>query len=63
MSVAIEGLEFQIESDSDKAAKGIDALVESFEKLKIRSHQTNPEKGTKPSHNQPGFVPFSPIYR
>lgn len=34
MAVEIEGLEFQIQSDSDKAAKGVDALADSFEKLK-----------------------------
>ena len=34
MAVKIEGLEFQIQSDSDKAAKGVDALADSFEKLK-----------------------------
>lgn len=34
MAVEIEGLEFQIQSDSGKAAKGVDALADSFEKLK-----------------------------
>lgn len=34
MAVEIEGLEFQIQSDSDKAAKGVDALADSFEELK-----------------------------
>ena len=34
MAVEMEGLEFQIETKADESAKGIDALVKSFEKLK-----------------------------
>ena len=34
MAVEIEGLEFQIEAKSENAAKGVDALVNSFNKLK-----------------------------
>ena len=34
MVVEMEGLEFQIETKADESAKGIDALVKSFEKLK-----------------------------
>ena len=30
MAVEIEGLEFQIQSDSDKAAKGVYAFGDSF---------------------------------
>lgn len=34
MAVEIEGLEFQIEAKSENAAKGVDALINSFNKLK-----------------------------
>ena len=34
MAVEIEGLEFQIEAKSKNAAKGVDALINSFNKLK-----------------------------
>lgn len=34
MAVEIEGLEFQIETTATEAAKGVDALAESFSKLK-----------------------------
>ena len=30
MAVEIEGLEFQIEAKSENAAKGVDALINSF---------------------------------
>ena len=33
MAIELEGLEFQIESSSDKAAKGVDALVASLNRL------------------------------
>ena len=39
MVVEIEGLEFQIQSDSDKAAKGVDALADSFENWKLSTAQ------------------------
>lgn len=35
MAVEIEGLEFQIEAKSENAAKGVDALINSFNKLKV----------------------------
>lgn len=34
MAVEIEGLEFQIEAKSENAAKGVDTLINSFNKLK-----------------------------
>ena len=34
MAVEIEGLEFQIEAKSENATKGVDALINSFNKLK-----------------------------
>lgn len=34
MAIELEGLEFQIESNAEKASKGVDALTNSLEKLK-----------------------------
>lgn len=47
MSVEIEGLEFQIESNSEQAAKGVDSLATSFTKLKKALNGNALEKAGK----------------
>ena len=48
MAIELEGLEFQIEAKSNDAAKGVDALAGSFERLKKAvSGKSNLEKASK----------------